>query len=77
MVATRRRFLMAAGLTALPLADAPARDGLAALGRRLTGLLSGPASARHVGAAYLRGRGGIGWRQAALDLDMPAVMAPG
>jgi hypothetical protein len=67
---------MAAGLAALPAGTAPAEDDLAVLGRRLRGLLSGPDSARHVAEAYLAGLGGIGWRDAALDLGMPAVLAP-
>ena len=75
MPATRRGFLVAAGLAALP-AVATADDELVVLGRRLTGLLSGPESAHHIAVAYLSGLGGTGWRRAALDLDMPAVLAP-
>jgi hypothetical protein len=76
MKATRRGFLMAAGLAALPAGTAPAEDDLAVLGRRLRGLLSGPDPARHVAEVYLAGLGGIGWRDAALDLGMPALLAP-
>ena len=49
-----------------------AEDDLTALGRRLAGLLRGVESAKHIAAAYL---GGTDWRRAALDLDMPAVLA--
>jgi len=73
MPTTRRGFLVAAGIAALPITPAPADDALAALGRRLAGLLGGVASARHVAAVYLNG---TDWRRAALALEMPAVLAP-
>jgi len=39
-------------------------------------MLSGATSARRVAAAYLAGVGKTDMRRAALDLDMPAVLAP-
>jgi len=75
MAATRRELMAASALALFP-GTALAGDGLTVLGRRLSGLLASPESAYHVASAYLQGLDGIGWRRAALALDMPSVLAP-
>ena len=65
-----------AGLAAMPAAVATAPDGMTVLGHRLTGLLRHPSTARRIAGAYLAGTGHADPRQAALDLDMPSVLAP-
>jgi hypothetical protein len=76
MRATRRRLLAVAGCAALPMIWARAADPLVVLARRLSDSLGRPAAAHHIAAAYLAGIGGVDWRRAALDLDMPAILAP-
>jgi hypothetical protein len=76
MRATRRGLLAAAGLAVLPVTRTRAADRLEVLARRLIGLLGRPDSARHIAAAYLAGIEKTNWRRAALDLDMPEVLAP-
>jgi len=76
MSTTRRGVLVAAALVALPAGKAPADDHLAILGRRLMGLLDGPASACRIASAYLAGIGGTDFRRVAVDLGMPAMLAP-
>ncbi|HME20109.1 MAG TPA: hypothetical protein VKI44_01870 [Acetobacteraceae bacterium] len=68
--------MVAAALVALPAGKAPADDHLAILGRRLMGLLDGPASACRIASAYLAGIGGTDFRRVAVDLGMPAMLAP-
>jgi hypothetical protein len=75
MPATRRQLMLACGMAGLPGGTAVASDDLAILGRRLRGLLSIPRAARQIASAYLDGAGGAGWRQAALNLGMPAMLA--
>ncbi len=76
MRATRRWLLAAAGLAAVPAVRARAADDITAQGRRLTGMLNRPESARRIAAAYLAGTGQTDSRRAALELDMPTVLAP-
>lgn len=76
MKATRRELLAAAGLAALPVRGAGAADHLAVQGRRLEGLLSRPDAARRVASTYLACVGKTDSGQAAVDLGMPAVLAP-
>ena len=74
MTSRRRDLLGAAGCAMLAASSPPVDDGLAVLGRRLTGLLSNPRSARHIAEAYMGGTGESDFRRAAIDLDMPAVL---
>lgn len=76
MSATRRGLLVAAALVALPTGEAPADDHLAILGRRLKRLLDGPDSACRIASAYMAGIGGTDFRRAAVDLGIPAMLAP-
>lgn len=76
MPATRRGFLLAAGAAALPMAAGPAEDELTTIGHRLLGLLSGTDAAHHVARTYLSEIGGLDWRHAVQDLDMPVTLAP-
>jgi hypothetical protein len=76
MRATRRRLLAATGCAALTMTSVHPADPLVILARRLNDLLGRPAAAHHIAAAYLAGIGGVDWRRAALELDMPAILAP-
>jgi hypothetical protein len=76
MPATRRRLLATAGLAAWPADRSVAGDSLAVLGYRLRRLLSGANSAHHIAAAYLAGIAETDYRRAAVDLGMPAILAP-
>jgi hypothetical protein len=78
---TRRDILTVAGLAVLPIGGASAHDrspggDLVAHGRRLTELMTLPEAARKIAAVYLGGISETDWRQAAIDLEMPAVLAP-
>jgi hypothetical protein len=76
MGATRRWLLAAAGLAAIPAVRTHAADDMTVQARRLTGMLNHPESAHRIAAAYLAGTGKTDSRRAALELDMPAVLAP-
>ena len=73
MRATRRALMTIIGLTA---AGARTGDRLSDQGHRLKRMLGRPESARHIAAAYLSSVGMTDSRRAALDLNMPGVLAP-
>jgi hypothetical protein len=70
----------AVGFAAAPDGNMTADGSMTAHRRRLSGLLSEPASARLVAAAYMAAIGDsfgeANLHRAAMDLEMPAVLAP-
>jgi hypothetical protein len=76
MAATRRRLLAVVGLASLPPRRTIAGDGIATQRRRLARLTRKAEPARRIAKAYLAGIGATDAHRAALDLDMPFVLAP-